>query len=152
MGFLRRVWRKTDGYVSWRGVISTYIIILLSIIYVSYLNTAERNHAVNDFCTVQEQRNLENVTNLRRTYNYLENQTDEQLQNDLNAAILRFLPRTEDVAKTDVAPPLCDETYKSGVLSLVGLGETKDYGLPEPDPELPERPDNIIKFVPPPTS
>ena len=148
MGILGWIKETATGPVAWAAVIGSYIAIFIALGYVSYLNTSERDRAINDFCTVQEQRHLDDVTELARTYQYLDQLTEAQVKDSFNQAIIQFLPQTEEDAKNDTAPVICDDTYQSGVGGvLFSWGEEKPYGLPEPDPEIPKRPPGIEDLV-----
>lgn len=142
MGILKKAWEASGRTVSWRAVMFTYVCIFLAIAFSSYLNTSERNRALSDFCLVQEQRHAEQVIQLKRTYNYLDQLTPEQRSdpNTINPIIIANLSNQEAETKADVAPITCDDTYSTG---LLGLGSEKDYGNPEPDPEIPERPSSL---------
>jgi len=129
----------------------SYLALLFIGAFAFYANADERNRALSQFCLQQENLHQTNITDLKRTYNYLTNLTPEQGAESFNQAIIRFLPDTEKRAAIDDAPAVCDETYKSGIL---GLGGTHEYGNPEPDPIYPSRPKEIGKlpgseFLPP---
>jgi hypothetical protein len=141
MGFLNRAKETAQGPVAWGAIIFCFISIFVAIFYASWLNTNERNRAVSDFCLVQEERQLDLVINLRRTYQYLDNLTPAQRidPNTINPVIIQGLPEQEEGVKKDLAPEVCDDTYND----FFGLGEDKDYGNPEPDPVIPERPESL---------
>ena len=89
-------------------------------------------------CLSAEREHLNAVTRLDRTYRYLVGLTPREARTRLNEAILRQLPEIESEARTDVAPLFCDEpgerAEKAGAPPV---------GLPEPDPEVPQRPAGI---------
>lgn len=75
-------------------------------------------------CRQDEQRHLDDVTRLRRTYQYLRRLPAEEKASNLTKEVVRSLPATERAARVDIAPKYCD---RPGV------------GLPEPDPFIPRR-------------
>lgn len=143
MGILTWLRSTASGPVAWGAVLGSYVALLVIGAFAFSINGDERNRALNQFCFQQETLHLENITDLKRTYNYLVQLTPDQAGQSFNQAIIRFLPDTEEKAARDDAPPICDETYTTGVL---GLGGSHEYGLEEPDPELPQRPKAIEKL------
>lgn len=96
-----------------------------------------------DSCRKDERLHLEQVTRLRRTYEYLAALTPKQRREPINAAVLRFLPQTERDARVDPAPDFCDEPgEKAEALwyRTKGRQGAPPVGLREPDPVVPERP------------
>ena len=89
-------------------------------------------------CTLFETDHLQDAQRLARTYQYLDNLTPAQRREPLNQALVAQLPETEAEARSDSAPPYCDEpgaeAEKNGA---------EPVGLPEPDPILPERPASL---------
>lgn len=79
-------------------------------------------------CFKFEEEHLQDVTQLRDTYDYLSQLTPGQKRESINAYVLSRLPETERKAKIDKAPAYCDKP---------GLGR------PEPDPKIPERPEGL---------
>jgi hypothetical protein len=73
-------------------------------------------------CVLFEREHLRHVIRLERTYDYLDGLPRRERGSSLTRAVVRQLPELEVDARTDSAPPFCDEP---GV------------GLPEPDPEPP---------------
>jgi GAF domain-containing protein len=94
-------------------------------IQAQHANT-ERRHQI---CLADEREHLQQVDQLRVTYDYLSGLTDRQRRTALNRALLQQLPMVEKQANTDVAPEFCDEP---------------NVGLPEPDPLVPERPPGLV--------
>lgn len=144
MGLLEKIRKFLLRPVDLRYVLVSYVAIFFALAYFQYTNTEERRTSLDQFCLVQEQRHMDQITNLRRTYQYLDQLTAAQRLESFNGAIIRLLPETEQEAKTDVAPPICDTKRKTGVLGvLLNIGTEKDYGNPEPDPVVPERPPSL---------
>jgi hypothetical protein len=85
----------------------------------------ETTERLDQSCTIFEQQHLEDVIQLAKTYQYLDNLSVQQRTEGLNVFIIKDLPETEKKAKTDSAPDFCDEP---------------NLGLPEPDPTLPTKP------------
>jgi DNA-binding transcriptional MerR regulator len=79
-------------------------------------------------CSKFEEEHLQDVTQLRDTYDYLSQLTPAQKAESINAYVLSRLPETEARAKKDKAPKYCDEP---------------GFGRPEPDPKIPERPEGL---------
>jgi hypothetical protein len=79
---------------------------------------------VDQSCTLAEQKQKDDVRQLRDTYGYLARHR-HSLDRGLAKEVIRALPETERRAQQDDAPPYCDEP---------------NVGLPEPDPVIPSRP------------
>lgn len=90
----------------------------------------ERRDRINEACTISERKQFTDVTTLRKTYEYVADLTAAQKREPLNRAIIAQLPSLEVDARTDDAPSYCDEP---------------DVGLPEPDPQVPERPAGLMR-------
>jgi hypothetical protein len=93
-------------------------------------------------CLAAEREHASHVTRLTRTYEYIVSLPAEAFDpkfaaNQINLAVLRQLPQTEDEAKSDVAPEFCDVTLPGNV----------PVGMPEPDPIVPERPEKIDQLL-----
>jgi len=102
----------------------------------------ERNIRADQACNLFETDHLKDVQELKQTYKFL---LDPDAVTE-NKALVKFivlnLPRTEEEARLDSAPPYCDGTFPNG----------DDIGLPEPDPKIPERPkalDQLTKQITP---
>lgn len=93
-------------------------------------------------CLRDEREHLNAVNGLKLTYRYLGSLTQEQRRDPINALLLDQLPRTELEAKTDSAPPFCDQPgVKAERRYRLGKpGGKPPIGLPEPDPKIPKRP------------
>jgi hypothetical protein len=92
----------------------------------------ERRHQI---CLTDEKVQGDIVVRLNRTYGYVKELQPAEYTDTLNRFIILSLPDLEDDAETDAAPAFCDEP---GV------------GLPEPDPEIPPRPevvDEALKII-----
>lgn len=89
--------------------------------------TNEGDERADQFCTQVERDHLATVKRLKQTYEFLDSVTPGKKINDPLARFVaqRSLPALEEEARTDPAPPVCDE---------------KGFGLPEPDPVIPDRP------------
>lgn len=83
---------------------------------------------IDQSCTLFERDHLTDVQRLRNTYRYLAQLRPSEVDQPLNRFVIRALPETEREARQDTAPRYCDEP---------GLG------LPEPDPVIPQRPQNL---------
>lgn len=83
-------------------------------------------------CELFEGSHKRDVDQLAQTYDYLARLAPSALGDDLNAAVLRSLPRLERAARSDDAPDYCDSLW---------------FGRPEPDPEIPERPSSLAPYV-----
>jgi type II secretory pathway pseudopilin PulG len=87
-------------------------------------------------CTLNERDHLQDVRALRRTYARLPEALDfyeqiapnEGFRQFLRSAVAADTQRLEKEARVDRAPEFCDEP---------------GYGLPEPDPVIPERPEGL---------
>jgi hypothetical protein len=90
----------------------------------------ERTERIDQTCMVFERQQLADVQKLRRTYEYLAALPPADLAEPINRAILAQLVDVEREARADDAPPYCDE---------------QGFGLPEPDPEVPERPEGLSR-------
>ena len=101
----------------------------------------QRISSRHQICLSNEREHLQSVNALKATYAYLETLPDDAFTpsaaNAINIAVLRSLPEREAEANVDVAPAFCDETRSNG----------EDIGLPEPDPEVPERPERIDNLL-----
>jgi hypothetical protein len=97
-----------------------------------YLDERKHNdeHA-DQACLLFEKSHLRDVKQLRQTYKFLEETRGREVE--LRPFILAGLPAQEVEASNDDAPPFCDEP---GV------------GLPEPDPVVPQRPEDLNHEVP----
>jgi hypothetical protein len=147
MGFLSDLNEKSKGSVSYRAVLGTYLVIFLAILVGFEVSRDDRSTAINEFCYQSELTHKRDVQGLVSTYDYVKDLTEDDLRQSLNRAVVLQLPKTEDTAKDDVAPEICDETYKAGFL---GLSNGSEYGLPEPDPVIPERPAEVnaaLQFI-----
>lgn len=79
-------------------------------------------------CLLFERQHLQDVSALKRTYDYLVNLTADDLKDPLNQAVLHGISETEDKAKASIPPSYCAPT---------------DVGSPIPFPKLPQRPPEI---------
>lgn len=79
---------------------------------------------IDQSCALAEQKQKDDVHQLRETYGYLVRHRDS-LDRGLAKEIVRALPEAEHRAQQDDAPPYCDEP---------------NVGLPEPDLPIPPRP------------
>ena len=75
-------------------------------------------------CRLFEGQHLADVERLRKTYEYLERLPRREYGTPLTVAVVSGLRELERTARVDTAPRFCD---------------APDTGLPEPDPELPDR-------------
>jgi hypothetical protein len=94
----------------------------------------ERKQRTDQNCEFAERTHLREVQTLEGTYEYLEqaeNNPDEK-NTILYKLIVKTLPRTIASGETDVAPGYCDES---------------GYGLKEPDPTIPRRPDFLPESI-----
>jgi hypothetical protein len=98
-------------------------------------------------CLSAERDHLASVEGLRRTYLYLTLLTERQRREPFNRFLMMILPESEKEAAFDVAPRFCDEpgveAEKHGAAPV---------GLPEPDPVIPCRPEDVVVPAPPPQS
>lgn len=105
---------------------------------------------VDQACEADEREHLRAVEGLRSTYLYLLNLTDAELGSTFNRFIIAQVPITEQRAKTDTAPAFCD---RPGVAAereyrrTHGKHGSPPVGLPEPDPEIPVRPEKVDRLV-----
>jgi hypothetical protein len=100
----------------------------------------------NQICLSDEREHLNAVERLDRTYRYLVRLTVKQFDEPINSAIFQQLPDLEDEAMTDQAPDFCDEPgEEQEKLWRQSGGErgAPPVGLPEPDPDVPQRPAGI---------
>jgi hypothetical protein len=101
-------------------------------------------------CLSDEREHLNEVQQLRNTYLYLVNLPDSEVSSTFNRFIISQVPKTEDEAKIDTAPEFCD---KPGAKAEKEWRDSKGergappVGLPEPDPEIPERPDKVDDLI-----
>jgi hypothetical protein len=79
-------------------------------------------------CKLTETAQLKKVESLENTYRYLSALTTEERATTLNRFIFQGLRKQEQEARIDSAPKFCDEP---------------GIGLPEPDPPIPARPQNL---------
>lgn len=86
----------------------------------------EANERRDQTCVIFETNQLEDIRQLRRTYDFLSRPPRSRLERQLQTLTLGFLPETERDARIDDAPPYCD---------------APNVGLPEPDLPMPVRPD-----------
>lgn len=93
---------------------------------------SERAERTDQNCKLFELDHLQDVRDLRDTYKFLSNKEAATENPGLTRFIILNLPRTEKEAKIDSAPEYCDDP---------GLG------LPEPDPVIPNRPDNLDELT-----
>jgi hypothetical protein len=114
------------------AVVAAYVFIAVAAGYGQAQDAHRRNdlkkettERLDQSCTIFEQQHLEDVIQLAKTYQYLDNLSVQQRTEGLNVFIIKDLPETEKKAKTDSAPDFCDEP---------------NLGLPEPDPTLPTKP------------
>lgn len=88
-------------------------------------------------CTIFEGQHADDVQSLTSTYSYLLTVEPEDRDDAIFQFVVRNLPVTEARAYKDRAPDYCDlETDDGG-----------DVGLPEPDPEVPDRPAGLTKAL-----
>jgi hypothetical protein len=88
---------------------------------------AENRERRDQACAISEHKQETDIMKLKRTYAYLLRQPREALEekNSLPSEVVRALPQSEEEARTDDAPPFCDEP---------------GIGLKEPDMKVPSRP------------
>lgn len=102
--------------------------------------TEERRHQV---CLGEEREHLDDVDRLKRTYAFLSSLQPGRDGDPIVRAVLVQLPVTERDARDDLAPKFCDEPgERAEKLYEVTDGRrgAPPVGLPEPDPEVPDRP------------
>ena len=94
----------------------------------------ERIARTDQNCEFAERTHLRDVQALRGTYKYLEAAEADPTQKDtiLYKLVISGAPRTISEGETDIAPAYCDE---------------QGYGLKEPDPTIPKRPDFLPESV-----
>jgi hypothetical protein len=88
---------------------------------------AENRERRDQACAISERKQASDILKLERTYAYLLRQPREAFEekNSLPSEVVRALPQSEEEARTDDAPPFCDEP---------------GIGLREPDMKVPARP------------
>lgn len=79
-------------------------------------------------CVLFERNHHQAVARVKRTYDYLKGLTKQQRNDPLNRAVIAQLPDTETDARNSAAPRYCN---------------VRGVGLPEPPPELPQRPSAV---------
>lgn len=87
-------------------------------------------------CEQFEGDHLADVKRLKRTYAYLDKLPREEWGKPITVAIVQQLPELEEQARKDSAPEFCDEPGAKAE----ARGEDP-VGLPEPDPDVPDRRD-----------
>lgn len=87
-------------------------------------------------CKLFETQHLADVKRLRNTYSYLGNLPVAEWGTTVTVAIVQGLRDLERDARTDSAPPYCDEPG-----ALAEARGAKPIGLPEPDPKVPHHRD-----------
>lgn len=123
-----RLWLAFGG---WRDV---WVFTLTALVLVSlYRLQVEAQQRRDQSCTIQEKKQLADVTQLKQTYKFLLDPASKK--SGLYKVVLISLPRAESEAREDDAPAFCDEP---------------DVGLPEPDSKIPPRPASIKLPKPPP--
>lgn len=95
---------------------------------------SEQEGRINATCSINERKQAKDVRSLQATYDYLIGLSSRTLKEPINQAILRAVPEAEADADIDDAPPYCDE---------------KNFGEPEPDAKVPERPPALDDLLPP---
>lgn len=117
--------RRTDR---WRPLNAAALILAAASILLSawlYARIVSEGRERRDqSCLQNERRHLDDVQQLRNTYEFLEHLPRSEWGTPLTRAIVRQLPQIERDARVDVAPKFCDE---------------HGIGLPEPDPVVPKR-------------
>jgi hypothetical protein len=103
-----------------------YILIVISIALVFIEQQNSTNQRIDETCQLFEADHKADVEALVSTYNYLNQLRPKEADDTINQTIITNLPQLEREARTDTAPPFCDEPNR---------------GLPEPDPEIPTRQD-----------
>lgn len=89
-------------------------------------NQNETKDRVSQTCELFEGAHLNDVTQLKQTYKYIDALGPREVKDTINQFIISGLPELELKARSDPAPEYCDEP---------------DVGLPEPDPVLPKKRD-----------
>jgi hypothetical protein len=108
------------------GFIAMFVV-SVSAGFLAWQATQANTERIDQSCTTDEREHADNVRQLEQTYNALSSPTIRaNLGPGLVTLIVSQMAELEKDARTDQAPPFCDEP---GV------------GLPEPDPEPPERMD-----------
>jgi hypothetical protein len=105
----------------------------------SAMETADRR---NQICLSAEKEHLDEVTSLRRIYKFIGELSVDDIREPINKFIILNLANTEKEARSDDAPPFCD--LPGQVAEKRGA---KVVGLPEPDPEVPDRPADVDRKV-----
>lgn len=102
-----------------------YLFVLVVVVLGVLRLGSESDERADQTCQIFEGQHLADVRQLRDTYRYLLQLSPVEKRDGINRYVIGRLPETEKRARTDTAPEFCDD---DGV------------GLPEPDPEVPERP------------
>lgn len=94
----------------------------------------ERKVRTDQNCEAAERAHLASVQELRGTYQYLIQVEKSPTEKDtiLYKLIIQGLPRTISEGEIDIAPDYCDDP---------------GYGLKEPDPVIPKRPDFLSPAI-----
>lgn len=121
--------RGARGKTSYLAQLLPYLAVFILLVF-SY-NVSEDSR--DQVCGVFESSHLADVQALERTYDYLITVPEVKYSTPLNVAIVRGLKTQETKAHTDQAPEFCDT-------DSLFHGE---FGLEEPDPEIPARPENL---------
>jgi len=118
------------AFLSRHGHVLMYVLITAAFLYaIHQANSAVRDlekesaERRNQNCLIFEGDHLEDINQLKRTYEFLDN---PKANRGLVEAVLPGLPALESKARRDGAPDYCDDP---------------NVGLPEPDPVAPERRD-----------
>lgn len=112
-------------------------LVVLVVLVFGYAVWHEGQVRQEQFCAGDEREHLQLVNQYRDTLGYLEDlrvKAPERLTDPLNQFVIARLPDTEERARTDTAPPLCDGKRWTG---LPYLSHKVEIGRPEPDPPLP---------------
>lgn len=108
----------------------------------SKLRAQETAKRVNETCTINENKQLRDVLNLEKLYDYVLHLSKKDLRSSLNKAVVAGIPQAESDAETDDAPSYCD---KPGVEAEAHGADP--IGLPEPDHKIPPRPKKIDRLI-----
>lgn len=111
---------------------------------------AESRERRDQTCRSDEQEHLSQVVALKNTYLYLLNLTHEERQTTFNRFIIAQVSQTEEKAKIDVAPDFCDEPGEKAerlYAQTNGKQGSPPVGLPEPDPKVPARPEQVDQMI-----
>lgn len=114
---------------------ATIAVVVAVIVYVRLSDQQDRFFANavrvrSQNCKLFEADHLRDVVQLRQTYAYLEQLHKDEFDDPINRFVVARLSETEATAHHDSAPDYCDNQQPNG----------KPYGLPEPDPVVPDRP------------